>query len=103
MSNTQVVDQQNSALRHIHRWQMMARPCPRGLARLRREPLSNRPACSAQAGLEALYSNSSPTLDHQTSPPVPERVPHPRAEGSSISSRSDVQHRALLAEALARM
>src|SRR5205807_9609951 len=102
-SNTRVVDQQNSALRHTHRWQTAARRCPRGLAQLQREPLSNRSLRSAQAELEALCSSSSPTLDHQTSPPRSERVPHPRAEGNSISSRSDAQHRLLLAEALARM
>src|SRR5205823_11212251 len=103
MSNTLVVDQQSSALRHTRQWQTTARRRPRGLARLRPEPVSDRPPCSAQAELEALCSSSSPTLDHRTSPPVPERVPHPRAEGSSISSRSDAQHRLLLAEALARM
>src|SRR5207248_629416 len=42
-------------------------------------------------------------LDHRTSPPVTECVPRPRAEGNSISLRSDEQHRALLGESLARM
>src|SRR6266567_5681997 len=87
----------------MHQWQTTARRCRRDLAQLQREPLSNRPPCSAQAELEALCSSSSPTLDHQTSPPVPECVPHPRAEGNSITLRSDEQHRALLDESLARM
>src|SRR5438093_12251776 len=103
MSNTLVVDQQSSALRHTRQWQTAARRYPRGLARLRPEPVSDRPPCSAQAELEALCSSSSPTLDHRTSPPRPECVPHPRAERNSISLRSDEQHRALLGESLARI
>src|SRR6266480_2756074 len=103
MSNTPVVDQQSSALRHTRQWQTTARRYPKSLARLRPEPVSDRPPCSAQAELEALCSNSSPMPDRRTSPPMPECVPHPRAEGNSISLRSDEQHRALLGESLARM
>src|ERR1051326_4297491 len=103
MSNSRVVDQRRSALRHTDRWQMMARSCPRGLAQLQRELLLNCQECSAQAGLEALCSSSSPKLDHQMSPPRPECVRHPWPEGNSITSPSDVLHRALVGEALARM
>src|SRR5439155_18745390 len=80
-----------------------ARRCPRGLARLRREPLSDRPACSAQAELEALCSNSWPTLDRRMSPPVPRCVPDPWAGRNRISLLSDAQHRSPRAEALARI
>src|SRR5439155_1635996 len=61
------------------------------------------PACSAQAGLEALCSNSSPMLDRRTSPPVPRCVPDRRAAGSRTSLLSDAQARAPRAEALARI
>src|SRR5262245_52565896 len=103
MSNTRVVDQQRNALRHTRRWQTAARPCPTDLARLRREPVSDRSARSAQAELGALCSNSSLMLDLRTKPPEPRCVPDPRAGGSRISLRSDAQHRAPPAEPLARM
>src|SRR6202030_2657558 len=102
MSNIRVVDQQSSVLRHTRRWLATARQCPRGLARLRRELLSDRPPWSVQAELEALCSNSSPTLDRRTSPPVPRCVPDPRAGGSRISLLSDARHRAPRTEALAQ-
>src|SRR5690348_3619342 len=103
MSNTRVVDQQSSALRHTHRWQTAARRCPRDLARLRQEPLSDRSLRSAQAELEALCLSSSPTLVRQTSPPKSQCVPNLRAGRTCTTLLSDAQHRALLAEALARM
>src|SRR6266496_2080121 len=85
---------------HTRRWQTAAQRCRRGLARLRREPVSDRPPCSAQAELEAPCSNSSPMLDRRTSPPVPRCVPDPRAGRTRISLLSDAQHRALQAEPL---
>src|SRR5438093_1132171 len=97
MSNTRVVDQQRSALRHTRRWQTAARRRPRGLARLRREPVSDRPPCSAQAELEALCSNSSLMLDRRPSPPVPRCVSDPRTR---ISLLSDAQRRVLRGEPL---
>src|SRR5215475_7252355 len=103
MSNTRVVDQQRNALRRTPQWQTAAQPCPRDLARLRQERVSDGPQRSAQAGLEAPCSSSSPMLDPRTFSPVPRYVPDPRAEGSRTSLRSDAQRRAPPGELLVRM
>src|SRR5437773_948697 len=103
MSNTQVADRQSNALRHTRRWQTAARRCPRDLARLRAEPVSDDRPCSARAELEALCYNSSPMLAPRTSPPVPRCVPNLPAAESRISLLSDAQHRVPPGELLARM
>src|SRR6476469_9361698 len=103
MSNTRVVDQQRSALRHTRRWQTAAQRCPKDLARLRREPVSDRPECSVQGELEAFCLNSSLMLDLRTLPPVPRYVPDPRAGGNRISLLFDAQRRALPGEPPARI
>src|SRR5262245_24116083 len=103
MSSTRVVDQQRSALRHTRPSQTAALRRPRDLAQLKREPVSNRSACSVQAELEALCSNWLLMLDLRTSSPGPRFVPDPRAERTRTDLQFDARHRAPRDEPLARI
>jgi hypothetical protein len=103
MSNTRVVDQQSSALRHTRRWQTAARRCPRALRDYDGSLYRTVRRVLLKPSLKSFVRTRRQCRTVEGRRQCLDAFRIRRAGRSRISLLSDAQHRAPRAEALARM